>query len=383
MAISFLWNAGPHGGIDSGGSTNRDVFWRSSLTPLRSAVRRGSRHTTAPSPRPPGAGLRAARAPCSGAAAAGAGSLPATPPLSWFIVAALPRTSRTAAGRLGRRSASRSGARTAPPAARADAASCQTDAVGPPRAHIAGTRRDASPGPPRTRSRTRRRPQRASGTRSAAGTPAPSRIVSAPPVAWNRATAGPFPDGQSSARPAPHPRRPTPWSTTSSTSFAKSRRTVRVDAAHPRSSTAPPAARRIISQRQHEASLQPAARVPLLGHPPLRTCRDSPAGHSRDGNRSIGREPSGWTKPTCASPRARKRGAESSPPKRNSEGAAEPSKHAPGQDQRDRKSTAGAAYQNRCAGPSSGRGDRPSARRRPAGWPWQTDRGRTQRGAGP
>ena len=109
------------------------------------------------------------------------GSLPATPPLSWFIVAALPRTSRTAAGRLGRRSASRSGARTAPPAARADAASCQTDAVGPPRAHIAGTRRDASPGPPRTRSRTRRRPQRASGTRSAAGTPAPSRIVSAPP----------------------------------------------------------------------------------------------------------------------------------------------------------------------------------------------------------
>ena len=72
------------------------------------------------------------------------GSLPATPPLSWFIVAALPRTSRTAAGRLGRRSASRSGARTAPPAARADAASCQTDAVGPPRAHIAGTRRDAT-----------------------------------------------------------------------------------------------------------------------------------------------------------------------------------------------------------------------------------------------
>ena len=114
----------------------------------------------------------------------------------------LPRTSRTVAGQLGRRSASRSGARTAPPAARADAASCQTDAVGPPRAHIAGTRRDASPGPPRTRSRTRRRPQRASGTRSAAGTPAPSQNVSAPPVAWNRATAGPFPDGQSSARPA-------------------------------------------------------------------------------------------------------------------------------------------------------------------------------------
>ena len=47
--------------------------------------------------------------------------------------------------------------------------------------HVPASRaRDASPGPPRTRSRTRRRPQRASGTRSAAGTPAPSRFVSAP-----------------------------------------------------------------------------------------------------------------------------------------------------------------------------------------------------------
>ena len=252
------------------------------------------------------------------------GSLPATPPLSWFIVAALPRTSRTAAGRLGRRSASRSGARTAPPAARADAASCQTDAVGPPRAHIAGTRRDASPGPPRTRSRTRRRPQRASGTRSAAGTPAPSRIVSAPPVAWNRATAGPFPDGQSSARPAPHPRRPTPWSTTSSTSFAKSRRTVRVDAAHPRSSTAPPAARRIISSASTKprCSPPPASRCSVI-HPFERV------GTPRRGTAGTGTDQLGASRADGRSPHARPRGRENAAPSRvrRSGTAKEPRSH--------------------------------------------------------
>ena len=96
-------------------------------------------------------------------------------PTRLVMVVALPRTSRSAAAPPGRRSASRSGARTAPQAAQADAgASGPPDAAGPSRVRIAGTRRVASPGPPRTRSRTRCRPQPAFRTRSAVGTPAPS-----------------------------------------------------------------------------------------------------------------------------------------------------------------------------------------------------------------